>query len=268
MRALLLIATSGTVRLLGPDGLEASLGAFATGGGVLMRLLDRFSRAGAVRLTGVLVAAVAVAACCVGVSSAAAEEGIRTIPVGSHPVCRVFGWNPRLGRERRRSSTVSEIEASSGTVIRTIPVGSDPDGVSSDGTHVWVTNSVEDTVSEIEASSGTVIRTIPVGSAPMACPRMEPTSGSRTPSRRTRSVRSKRRAAPSSARSPSAATPMACPRMEPTSGSRTTAEDTVSEIEASSGTVIRTIPVGSGPHGVSSDGTHVWVANEGRRYGQ
>jgi YVTN family beta-propeller protein len=58
---------------------------------------------------------------------------------------------------------VSEIEASSGTVIRTIPVG-EPIGVSSDGTHVWVTNNSRDTVSEIEASSGTVIRKIPVGS--------------------------------------------------------------------------------------------------------
>ena len=117
--------------------------------------------------------------------------------------------------------TVSEIEASSGTVIRTIPVGNEPAGVSSDGTHVWVTNEggstvseieassgtvirtihvggklphrrvfgwnprlghehSEDTVSEIEASSGTVIRTIPVGNAPLPCPRMEPTSGSRT----------------------------------------------------------------------------------------
>ena len=49
--------------------------------------------------------------------------------------------------------TVSEIEASSGTVIDTIPVGSGPVGVSSDGTHVWVTNDAEDTVSEISPSA-------------------------------------------------------------------------------------------------------------------
>ena len=64
-------------------------------------------------------------------------------------------------------NTVSEIEASSGTVIHTIPVGSFPTGVSSDGVHVWVANYTENTVSEIEASSGTVIRTIPVGSLPI-----------------------------------------------------------------------------------------------------
>ena len=47
------------------------------------------------------------------------------------------------------SDTVSEINASSGTVEGTIPVGEGPDGVSSDGTHVWVANEGADTVSEI-----------------------------------------------------------------------------------------------------------------------
>jgi YVTN family beta-propeller protein len=39
--------------------------------------------------------------------------------------------------------------------------------------------------------------------------------------------------------------------------------NTVSEIEASTGTLINTIHVGSAPFGVSSDGTHVWVTNAG-----
>jgi DNA-binding beta-propeller fold protein YncE len=81
-----------------------------------MGLLGGFSRAGAVRLTGVLAEAVVVAACCVGVSSAGTAG-----------------------------------------IIRTIDVGSEPRGASSDGTHVWVANFSEGTVSEIEASSGTVI---------------------------------------------------------------------------------------------------------------
>ena len=45
------------------------------------------------------------------------------------------------------AAPVSEIKASSGTVIRTITVGRDPEGVSSDGTHVWVANSGEGRVS-------------------------------------------------------------------------------------------------------------------------
>ena len=184
-----------------------------------MRLLDGFSRAGAVRLTGVLVAAVAMAACCVGVSSAAAEKASARSP-------------------------------SAGT----------PDGVSSDGAHVWVANVSEDTVSEIEASSGTVIRTIPVGSPRWRVFGWSPRLG-REPARRygqrDRSVERHRHPHDPRRR----ATPLACLRMEPTSGSRTAAKSTVSEIEASSGTVIRTIPVGNHPHGVSSDGTHVWVTN-------
>jgi len=56
--------------------------------------------------------------------------------------------------------------ASAAAVVNTIPVGSDPEGVSSDGTHVWVANYAGDTVSEIDASTGTVVNTIPVGSLP------------------------------------------------------------------------------------------------------
>jgi YVTN family beta-propeller protein len=118
-------------------------------------------------------------------------------------------------------NTVSEIEASSGKVINTIKVGEKPYGVSSDGTHVWVTNLADGTVSEIEASSGKVINTIEVGESPF-------------------SVSS--------------------------DGSHvwvTNEPKTVSEIEASSAKVINTIKVGKDPEGVSSDGTHVWVTNEG-----
>ena len=49
-------------------------------------------------------------------------------------------------------------------------------------------------------------------------------------------------------------------RTAPTSGWRTL-DNTVSELNASTGSVVQTITVGSGPYGVSSDGTHVWVTN-------
>src|ERR1700733_1833484 len=95
-----------------------------------MRLLDAFSRAGAVRLTGVLVVAVALATCCVGVSSASAAAA----------------------------------------VVKTISVGAEPEAVSSDGTHVWVANSGSGTVSEIDASTGTVVNTIKVDDGPLIAP--------------------------------------------------------------------------------------------------
>jgi YVTN family beta-propeller protein len=223
-------------------------------------LLDGFSRAGAVGLAGVLVAA----ACCVGVSSAAAEGIIRTIPVGGHPwgvsSDGTHVWVANFGELFSYSEPVSEIDASSGTVIRTIPVRASGVGVSSDGTHVWVTNYDEEgTVSEIEPSSGTIIRTIPVGSYPYGV------SSDGTDVWVTNDENTVNEIEPSSG---------TVIRTIPVGGSpwgvssdgtdvwvTSIYEDKVREIEASSGTIIRTIPVGSYPYGVSSDGTHVWVAN-------
>src|SRR5271166_1771864 len=107
-------------------------------------------------------------------------------------------------------------------VVNTIPVGNYPYGVSSDGTHVWVTNIGvgDDTVSEILASTGAVVNTIPVGMFP------EGVSSDGTHVWVTNY-----------------------------------GDNTVSEILASTGAVVNTIPVGNDPVAVSSDGTHVWVAN-------
>ena len=61
---------------------------------------------------------------------------------------------------------MTEINASTGSVVNTITVGSDPFGIASDGTDVWVANYNDNTVSELDASTGSVIDTIPVGSGP------------------------------------------------------------------------------------------------------
>ena len=53
---------------------------------------------------------------------------------------------------------MTELNASTGAVVQTIGVGSAPDGVSSDGTHVWVANTEDDTVTELDASTGAVDR--------------------------------------------------------------------------------------------------------------
>ena len=227
-----------------------------------MRRLSRFSRTGSVRLTGVLVAAVTVAAWCLGLSSAAAEEGIRTIPVVSAPIA-VSSDGTHVWVASGSENKVSEIEASSGTVVRTIAVGGRHEGVSSDGTHVWVANEEgENTVSEIEASSGAVIRTIAVGNRPTGVSsdgthvwvanafestvsEIEASSGEVI---RTIGVTNH-------------------PNAVSSDGTHVwvtnQAGTTINEIEASSGALIRTIKVGSGPTGVSSDGTRVWVTNPG-----
>ena len=64
-------------------------------------------------------------------------------------------------------NTVTELDASTGAVVQTIGVGSYPYAVSSDGTHVWVTNVFDNTVTELDASTGAVVQTIGVGSFPI-----------------------------------------------------------------------------------------------------
>ncbi len=63
-------------------------------------------------------------------------------------------------------NTVTELDASTGSVVGTIGVGNLPFGVSSDGTHVWVTNGNDNTVTELDASTGAVVQTIGVASYP------------------------------------------------------------------------------------------------------
>ena len=64
------------------------------------------------------------------------------------------------------SNTVSQIDATTGSIVRTINVGNSPQGVSSDGTNVWVANSGSNTVTQINATTGSVVRTIGVGDTP------------------------------------------------------------------------------------------------------
>ena len=113
--------------------------------------------------------------------------------------------------------------ASASAVTASIPIGNEPVGVSSDGTHVWVANSADDTVTEINASNGTVIGPpIKVGSGP------------------------------DSISSDGIHVWVA-----------NCAAGTVTEINASNGTVIGPpISVGNGPNSISSDGTDVWVNNQ------
>ena len=50
-------------------------------------------------------------------------------------------------------------------IVRTIPLD-EMSGIASDGTHVWVGNSIANTVTELNASNGSVVRTIAVGDGP------------------------------------------------------------------------------------------------------
>ena len=156
--------------------------------------------------------------------------------------------------------TVSEIDASTGTVVKTITVGSEPEGVSSDGTHVWVANSNGDRVSEIDASTGTVVKTIPVGSDPLGV-----SSDGAHVWVTNYLDGTVSEIDGSTGTVVNTITVGSYPIGVSSDGTHvwvaSSNGDTVSEIDASTGTVVNTITVGSDPSGVSSDGTHVWVAN-------
>lgn len=64
------------------------------------------------------------------------------------------------------SNNVSELSDSNGSVLATIPVGSGPNALCYDGANVWVVNDGDDTVSEIRVSDGTVLGTYGVGNNP------------------------------------------------------------------------------------------------------
>ncbi|HTQ67167.1 MAG TPA: YncE family protein [Solirubrobacteraceae bacterium] len=120
--------------------------------------------------------------------------------------------------------TVSEIQASTGTVIHTITVGTEPGGVSSNGTTVWVANYGSDTVSEIQVSTAKVIHTLAVGKKPAGVS----ATGSDV--------------------------------WVANSGSNTVTEIKISNEEGNP-EVIHTINVGNTPTGISANSGIVWVAN-------
>ena len=75
-----------------------------------------------------------------------------------------FAYVANLG-----SNTVSVVDVASQTVVATIAVGDNPDGVATtpDGTRAYVANFLSDNVSVIDTATNTVASTIDVGSGPV-----------------------------------------------------------------------------------------------------
>jgi titin len=118
-------------------------------------------------------------------------------------------------------NSVTELDTSDGSFVQTISVGPSPDAISSDGTHVWVANGLNSTVTELNASNGSFVQTLGVGAFPIGIS----ADGTHV-------------------------------------WVANLAASTVTELNASDGSLVRTVNVGAHPAGVSSDGTHVWVTNQ------
>ncbi|MGA2322041.1 MAG: YncE family protein [Solirubrobacteraceae bacterium] len=148
-------------------------------------------------------------------------------------------------------------------VIRTITVGSEPVGVSSDGTHAWVANAGSGTVSEIDAATGAVEKTITVGSNPIGVS----SDGTHAWVANAGSGTVSEIAITAATEAINTITVGSYPYGVSSDGTHAWVTNyvssTVSEINAATGTVEKTITVGSDPNGVSSDGTHAWVTNYG-----
>jgi len=145
---------------------------------------------------------------------------------GSHPYQVSAPINGYLYVANQGANTVSVINASTGTTTTTIPVGSEPYGLTTatiaSVPYLYVANTGSDTVSVINTQTNTVTATISVGVKPYYLA----TIGT---------------------------------NVYVTNGQ----SNTVSVINATINTVTATIPVGSYPRGIKAHGTDLYVANYG-----
>jgi YVTN family beta-propeller protein len=124
------------------------------------------------------------------------------------------------------TSTVAVVDTATGTIVATVPVGSNPFGVAvhPSGTRVYVGNTDDNSVSVIDVASNTVVATVPVQTGPAGLA-VHP-DGSRL-------------------------------------FVANELDDTVTVIETAGNTVAGTVMVGDGPRGVAVNaaGTRLYVAN-------
>jgi gliding motility-associated-like protein len=96
------------------------------------------------------------------------------VNTGSSPVTATIIVTPRPSDfayiSNTHSNSVSVINTATNTLVATVPVGSQPQGVavSPDNGYVYIANSTANTVSVINTATNTVTATIPVGQSPQA----------------------------------------------------------------------------------------------------
>jgi DNA-binding beta-propeller fold protein YncE len=92
--------------------------------------------------------------------------------VGLEPVAAAFDgthmWVANWGSGYPPpQNSLTELNASDGSFVRTVTVGNNPYGICFDGSNIWTANNGDGTVSEVRASDGTTLATITVGPSPV-----------------------------------------------------------------------------------------------------
>ena len=57
------------------------------------------------------------------------------------------------------SNNVAALNVSNGALVRTVSVGTNPNGIAFDGTNMWVANNSSNTVTKIQATTGHILGT-------------------------------------------------------------------------------------------------------------
>jgi hypothetical protein len=149
-------------------------------------------------------------------------------------------WVANGGNDGNGGNSVTEVDASNGALVRVMSGPSYqlnwPTAIASDGAHVWVANTAGDSVTELDASTGHLVGVKRVGRYPdaIASDGAHIWVASQWPA-----------------------------------GADEGPPGSVTELDASTGNVVRTISDSSYqlnfPVAITSDGTHVWVANYYRK---
>jgi YVTN family beta-propeller protein len=195
-------------------------------------------------------------------SSVTADAPYPLITVGNEPL-GISSDGVHVWVANATDNTVTELNASDGSFVRTIPAGTAAYGISSDGTHVWVANQGDGTVTEIDAATGAVVGSpTPAGLTPTGIS----SDGTHVWVTDYDGGTVTEIDAATGAVVGSPISVSGNPIGISSDGVHVwvgTGTNTITELDATDGSFVRNITVGLYPGSVSSDGTHVWAVNVG-----
>jgi YVTN family beta-propeller protein len=121
------------------------------------------------------------------------------------------------------SDNVAKIDVQTGSVLATVPVGQDPQGIAFDGVHVWVASNAENSLKRIDPATN-VVTSFPLG--------------------------------------PGALNPQGVAFDGRHLWTGNVVSDNITKVDATTGAVVGTFPAGDAANQVLFDGLAIWVTNQ------